>query len=89
MAQQVRPGFLGMIGGGGGEPGDGSSDPTPNGVPGWSGRVKFFDDDQDTAMVSIHVSDTRSFSIDGFEHVDFYEGIEGEVEHHIFRRIRD
>lgn len=57
-------------------------------VPGWSGVPTFIGTNQDIAVIPLHVSDTRSVSLDSFEHVDYYETLDGEVEYHVYHRVR-
>jgi len=55
-------------------------------VPAWSGRVEVLTDDCTVVMVRLHVSDVRSIALDGYEHINYYEDLEGDCEYHIFQR---
>jgi hypothetical protein len=55
-------------------------------IPQWSGVPTFLGPDWQTAIVPLHVSDARPVKVPGYEHVDYYEALDGEVEYHIYQR---
>lgn len=55
-------------------------------VPGWSGVPTFLGPDKLIAVIPLHVSDTRSIQLDGYQHADFYESPDGEAEYHVYYR---
>jgi hypothetical protein len=58
------------------------------GIPNWSGIPTFLGRDKDLAIVPMHVSDQRALRLVGYQHVDLFESLDGEVEYHVHIRIR-
>jgi len=57
-------------------------------VPSWSGVPTFLGADKNIAVIPLHVADTRAFQLDGYQHIDYYESLDGEVEYHVYERLR-
>lgn len=63
-----------------------ASVPVEVAVPAWSGIPTYLGPDDRIAVIPLHISDARTVRLDDYEHVDYYESLDGEVEYHVYHR---